>query len=324
MLTVEPGAVEDEIARIIRDELLLGSEREIPFDAPLGELGVGLDSLALVNLLTAVDATFGVDLPEDIWLARGPLSVTDLADIVRRTPRTGAPTPRLDRSSPVLQGRLERIEHILRGRGPAGRAAWAAVRAVAPTKRFFFANTRHFLLERQLDDVTSTTLAPPPGIDLRPFMPGDEAGLSGLWAPYHERRSRRAFERALGEGAIALVACEGSRVVALDLLSATGGGEVDLVRPDACFGSYLTEARRARGRGIGLALVAYSFRVARERGFRAQLTHVWEDNTAMLASATQLLGFRTIGTARRTRVAGLTWWSWELDGRRQRGPRLVL
>ena len=45
--TLEPAAVEEAIARIIRDELLLGSEREIPLDQPLGELGVGLAQVAL-------------------------------------------------------------------------------------------------------------------------------------------------------------------------------------------------------------------------------------------------------------------------------------
>src|SRR5512133_167112 len=63
--TLEPAAAEQEIARIVRDELLLGSEREIPLDQPLGELGVGLDSLALVNLLTAVEGAFGVELSDD-------------------------------------------------------------------------------------------------------------------------------------------------------------------------------------------------------------------------------------------------------------------
>ena len=59
--------------------------REIPLDQPLGELGVGLDSLALVNLLTAVEAAFQVELSDDIWTERGPLSVNDLAEIVRST-----------------------------------------------------------------------------------------------------------------------------------------------------------------------------------------------------------------------------------------------
>jgi acyl carrier protein/GNAT superfamily N-acetyltransferase len=321
---VTPDAVEQELARIIRDELLMGSERPLPFDAPLGELGLGLDSLALVNLLTAAEAAFGVELSDDIWTARGPLSIGGLAEIIRRTPRTVAAAASLERASPVLHGRLERVENRLSRYGPVGRAAWAAVRATAPAARFLYSNTRHLLLERRLDEPGADPLKPPPGIELRPLQAKDVGGLSNLWAPVHARRSQRALERSLGNGALALVACEEDRVLALDLVSADGDEEVDVVRPDACFGAYLTEAREARGRGIGLALIAYSFRIARERGFQVQLTHVWDGNTAMLASATQLLGFRRFGVARRTRVAGFTRWSWQEDGNRHSGPRLVL
>jgi acyl carrier protein/GNAT superfamily N-acetyltransferase len=322
--TLEPAAAEREIARIVRDELLLGSEREIPHDQPLGELGVGLDSLALVNLLTAVEAAFGVELSDDTWTARGPLSVHDLADIVRSTPRTAEHARPMDGEAPVLHGRLEQLEESLRRRGAVGRAVWAAARAAAPVKRFLFSRARHLLLERRLDDGPSTELTPPPGIELRTLAPGEKPHVSGLWAPVHTRRMTRRFERAVDDGAIAFVACEDNRVVALDLLSASGTEEIAISTPDACFGFFLFEARAARGRGIGLALAAYSFAVARERGFRAQLTHVWEGNTAMLAAATQLLGFRTIGSARRTHVAGVTRWSWQVGETRGRGRRLVL
>jgi acyl carrier protein/GNAT superfamily N-acetyltransferase len=320
---LEPAVAEQEIARIIRDELLLGSGREIPFDEPLGELGIGLDSLALVNLLTAVEAAFEVELSDDIWTERGPLSVHDLADLVRSAPRTAA-RPTIEGDSPVLQGRMEQFEHALRGRGAAGRAAWAAIRVAAPARRFLFDRSRHLLLERRLDDVAPLEPAPPPGIELRQLAPEEEPDLSDLWAGPNARRMRRAFEHAVEDGAITLVACEGSRVLALDLISARGGEDVEIVSPGACFGFFLVEARAARGRGIGLALAAYSFAVARERGFRAQLTHVWEGNTAMLAAATQLLGFRIIGSAKRTRVVGRTRWSWQVDSRSGRGRRVVL
>jgi acyl carrier protein/GNAT superfamily N-acetyltransferase len=320
---LEPAVAEQEIARIIRDELLLGSGREIPFDQPLGELGVGLDSLALVNLLTAVEAAYGVEISDDIWTERGPLSVDDLADLVRSAPRTAA-RPTIDRDSPVLQGRMERFEHAFRGRGAGGRAVWAAIRVAAPVKRFLFHRTRHLLLERRLDDVASMELAPPSGIDVRPLAPEEKPDLSDLWAPANAKQLRHVFEQAVDDGAIALVACEGSRVVALDLISGRGGEDVVIVSPGACYGFLLLEAPAARGRGIGLALAAYSFVLARELGFRAQLTHVWEGNSAMLAAATQLLGFRIIGSGLRMRVAGMTRWSWQVGDTRRRGRRLVL
>jgi acyl carrier protein len=318
---VRQEAAQEEILRIVRDELLFGSEREIPVDAPLGELGMGLDSLALVKLLTAVEATFGVDIPDDVWTARGPLTVDDLAEIVAEAPkreeaaRAAQPT--------LVRGRMERAEHALANGGPARRAVWAIVRLVAPVKQFAFAYSRTFILERRLDDVGAMP-AEPPGIVLRLYAPEDEGALDGLWPSFAQRHGRRFLRRSLRDGAIAPVAVEAGRIVALDLLSATGEDEVEVERSDACFGYWLTEAPAARGQGIGLALVAYSLRVARERGFRAQLTWVAEDNTAMLAAATQLLGFRSIGTASRLRVLGFTRWSWDVRGRRGRGRRLVL
>jgi GNAT superfamily N-acetyltransferase len=113
-------------------------------------------------------------------------------------------------------------------------------------------------------------------------------------------------------------------VVALDLVSAKGGEDVSIVSPGACYAFFLSEAPDARGRGIGLALAAYSFAVARQRGFRTQFTHVWDGNNAMLAAATQLLGFRMIGSALRWHVLGATRWSWQVDGTRRSGSRLVM
>ena len=322
--THEPAAAEREIARIVRSELLLGSDRELPLDRPLGELGLGLDSLALVTLLTAIESSFGVELSDEIWTAREPLSIEDLAEIVRNTPRGSAEASARDRDLPLLQSRMERLEQRLQGRGAAGRAAWAAVRAAAPLQRFLFARTRHLLLERRLDENSVLDIAPPPGVELRTLAPDERPDLTDLWPPVHARRMQRAFDKEVAEGAIALVASEGPRVVALDLVSRDGGLDVDVKSTRSCFGYFLTEARAARGRGIGLALTAYSFAVARERGWVRQFTHVWEGNGPMLAASTQLLGFRVVGDARRTHVAGITRWSWQLGETQGHGPRLVL
>jgi acyl carrier protein/GNAT superfamily N-acetyltransferase len=321
---VNREAAQQEILRILREEVLLGSERSIQLDAPLGELGLGLDSLGLVKLLTAVEAAFAVDLPDDIWVARGPLSIADLAELVAAAPETEARAPAEVRAPSVVRGRMERAEQVLAEGGVAQRSAWVALRMLAPVKQFAFGYSRNLVLERRLDDVTKAPIEPPPGIDLRRYEPGDEGRLAGLWPAFAERHGRRFLRRSLREGAIALVAAEGSRIAALDLLSGTGEEEVEVEQPNACFGYWLTEAPTARGRGIGLALVAYSLLVARESGFRTQLTWVAEDNAAMLAAATQLLGFHSIGTASRLRFAGYTHWAWAIRDRRGRGRRLVL
>jgi acyl carrier protein/GNAT superfamily N-acetyltransferase len=315
---VSREAAQQEIVRLVREELLFGSDRPIPLDAPLGELGVGLDSLALVRLLTAVENTFGVEVEDDVWVARGPLTVEDLAEIVTEAPgRNGARSE----EPALVRGRMERAEQALAHGGGLQRAAWSVIRLLGPAKQFLFGRTRTFVLERELDDA-EPRLEVPPGIVLRPHAPADD--LTGLWPAFAEQHGRRFLRRQLDEGAGALVAADGDRVLALDLLSATGEDEVRLVQPETCFGYWLTEAPAARGRGIGLALVAYSLGVARELGFRTQVTWVAEDNAAMLAAATQLLGFRAIGTATRLRLLGVTRWSWDIQGRRGSGRQLLL
>jgi acyl carrier protein/GNAT superfamily N-acetyltransferase len=316
-------AVEQELVRIVRDELLIGSEREIELDRPLGELGVGLDSLALLNLLTRIESTFEVELPDDVWTRRGPLSLTDLAELVAAMPSTAAQAATPKQPAPILQGRMERVEYGLRRFGPPGRAAWAGVRLAAPARRFLLTRDRNVILERRLD-AEAPPVAAPEAVILRPFRAEDEERLTGLWAPFNEPSGRRGLKQWLRRGANALVAAEGDRVVALDVFSVDGDDDVQLARSKACYGVYLAEAPDVRGRGVGLALVAYSFEKARELGFRTQLTYVREDNTPMLAATTQLLWFEAIGSARRTHVLGLTRWSWEIDGRRGRGPALVL
>ncbi len=316
-------SVEQELARIVRDELLLGSDRELPLDVPLGELGVGLDSLALVNLLTKIEAVFGVELPDDVWTRRGPLSLAGLAELVAATPHGGTPAPADSQPEEILQGRMERAEYALRRYGALGRAAWAGLRVAAPAKRFLFTRDRNVILERSLDADPVPARAPEPVV-LRTFEPGDENRLTGLWAPFNEASGRHGLREWLQRGATALVAVEDEAVVAVDVVSDDGDEDVRLSRPHACYGVYLAEAPAVRGRGIGLALVNYSFEHARKRGFRTQLTYVREDNTPMLAATTQLLGFEVIGSGLRTHVAGVTRWSWQVDGRRGRGPALVL
>lgn len=314
-----------EITAVLRDQLLLGSERALPLDTPLAELG--LDSLAVLYLVTTVEERLGVALSDEN-LARGrPISLQDVIEAaVAGAPvrPTGTALPR----PPAIPAhhRMERLHHALSGRGLLGAGARAALIAGWRAERVLLKLTRHALLERRLDGREQAVIDAPPGVDLRPYGASDAARLAGVWPRFDERRSRRAMERWLADGAIALVATEGHRIVAVDLLSTDGDpGEIELSPSrGACWGLHLTEAPDVRGRGIGLALLAYSLRVAEERGYRAQITAVRDDNAPMLAACVQLLGFSHLGIARRTRILGITRWSWKIDGVRHRGPRLAL
>jgi acyl carrier protein/GNAT superfamily N-acetyltransferase len=317
---VSEARVEERLQHIVRDHLLVGSDRELSLDAPLGELG--LDSLAMVNFLTSVESSFGVALPDDAWIAREPLTLEGVAALIKAAGAEEAATgPRNVPAS--TSSRRERLERALAKRGAPGRVAWWGILRLRRVQWFLFDRTRNVVLERRLDVADWPRIVPPPGVELRPYEADDDT-LIGLWPPLEERKARRELALAMARGASALVACEGKRIVALDLLSATGEKGVHVSKPGACYGFMLEVAPAARGRGVGTALLAYSLGVAREQGFRAQLTFVKDNNREMLATATHVLGFRPIGRARRTRIAGRLWWSWAVDGVRGAGRELVL
>ena len=104
-------------------------------------------------------------------------------------------------------------------------------------------------------------------------------------------------------GVICLAAWEGDRIVAYDLLGPTGADDVTASN-GTCIGLNLHERCEARGRGIGLALLAASLPYTRELGFTRQATIVLERNRPMIAAATQILGFAVTGRAERLELAG--------------------
>jgi acyl carrier protein/GNAT superfamily N-acetyltransferase len=319
--------VESEVVRLVRDGLLGGSDRPIQLDAPLGQAGLGLDSLGILQFVIAVEAEFGIEVPDDFLTSHGSVTLAEIVDLVTasapvREPEAAPPVP--DPTAPPVHHRMERLHDRFEEYGAPGRALWPAARRAWPAVRFTLSRSRHVILERPLQVPGPTVVEPPAGVTLHDGIPTG-ADFSGLWPDYLEARSRRSVEQWLRDGAWALAAVEGDRVVALDLLSTTGSEEVEL-RPDrhACWGHSLFEASAVRGRGIGLSLLAYSLRSANERGFRSQLAMVRDDNRPMLTACIQLLGFGRLGTASRTRVLGVTRWTWEIDGRTERGRRLAL
>lgn len=319
--------VERELVDLVRDDLLGGTDRPIQLDEPLGQSGVGLDSLGVLQLVTAIEAEFGIAVPDDFLTSHGSVTLAEIVDFVTasapvREPKTVPPVQ--DPTAPPVHHRMERLRDDLEGYGLAGRLLWGAALFVWPAVRFTFSRSRHVILERSVQAVGQAPVESPVGVALHDGIPAG-ADLSILWPDFLRARSRRSVEKWLRKGAWALTAVEGERVVGLDLLSSTGSDEVEL-RADrlACWGHSLYEAPAMRGRGIGLALLSYSLLSASERGFRSQLALVRDDNRPMLAACTQLLGFQTIGTATRTRVLGLMHWSWEAEGHKGRGRRLTL
>lgn len=77
--------IEDLVLDTLRRTALSGSRRTVGLDEPLGELGLGLDSLALIEFATAIEKRFQVQLPDEMWMDRGQLSLRRLSDWIHQS-----------------------------------------------------------------------------------------------------------------------------------------------------------------------------------------------------------------------------------------------
>jgi GNAT superfamily N-acetyltransferase len=115
--------------------------------------------------------------------------------------------------------------------------------------------------------------------------------------------------------------------VGIDWLSLSGeydtstGLEITTV-DGCCYAMNLYE--KYRGQGIGLTLLSASLEAGRRRGCTAQVTIVEESNTRMMSVATQVFGFRQIGSIRTRRVLGKASSTWKKDGQEQRKATVLL
>ncbi|MFI9270992.1 acyl carrier protein [Kitasatospora sp. NPDC052896] len=67
------------ILTVIRDVINLPLPDRVEDDLPLGEEGLGLESLAMIELVLQLEARFGIELPEE---ELDPAVVTDLGSLV--------------------------------------------------------------------------------------------------------------------------------------------------------------------------------------------------------------------------------------------------
>jgi len=72
-------AIERELVHHLREHVLLGSDRAIDLDRPLGP-AIGLDSLGLMEFLAAIEERFDVEFPDTLWTDRRDFTLRRLAD----------------------------------------------------------------------------------------------------------------------------------------------------------------------------------------------------------------------------------------------------
>lgn len=324
----------NEIIEILRRDILRGSSRTIAAANPLGEGGVGLDSLALVELVTALENHYDIDIPEEEWIDRGRLTIDVLAEIVARGLKEDTSGERSDRNGEHIEhgsrpGRGERMRTAFEEQGVLGGAKWIAEKAVKKTTGAAFQQSSFYILSYDLRSTSATTLPNNPELTFRLAELKDIGAAEQIYAPQERQRKRQRFHERISNGHLCYAAWIGNRMVAIDWVTdktdfePTTGLTIS-PSPGSCYGLDLREHPDFKSQGIGMALLGHCLNDCRQRGYRTQFAIVDATNKKMLMASVQLLGFRTVGRIWSKKVIGKTSTQWEINGRTGSDSELVL
>ncbi len=330
--------IEQDVIRCLRKIVLCGSDREIPLHAPLGEMGLGLDSLALVGFVNALEKAFGIAFPDDIWTERGQLTLEYFVNLITASwPRVHhpdvhaiqAPDPPLSEISAVEASSLVKLALVIRKLGWWRGLRWAASRFLLRFLHFFYERETFFILACNLFERNGFTYPSSLNLVFREARPQDTAGLKGLWEPHSEKNMINLFQKRLEAGYICLTAWHEDKIVGIDWILATGDDEPGTglklrMGAGVCYGLNLYEHKMYQGKGVGLAVLAFSIAEARKRGYHTQFTFVRAKNAKMLSASTHLFGFKKIGHIHTTRILRQPSSVWHMGERSGRGEILLL
>jgi GNAT superfamily N-acetyltransferase/acyl carrier protein len=326
-------ALADRIVAVLRQSALHGSSRPVSLDQPLGPDGVGLDSLGLLEFTAALEETFGVRLPDEVWTTGHRLTLRTIAARIealipeRRPPSPIRQAPAEAQVGTSAESRLARIRGSLRELGLIPTVRWVIGRATDRIVGKVWRQQRQILLGI---DLTALPAAADGGevLTFREATLADLERLAGFWEPEQQEVWIRLVQERFRPGMLCFVALQGDQIVAIDWVSERGADAPAIglrieTRPGSCYGLNLFEHRAHRGRGAGLALLRHVLAEARRRGFHRQATLVDSENTRMLTTAIQLLGFTPIGEVRTSWVFGRPLTRWRVDGQLGRGTLTI-
>lgn len=325
-----PEAVRGDVLRLLRQHALLGSGREVGPDDPLGPR-VGLDSLALVTYLTALENRFGVQFPDVLWTERRQLTVRRLADHVvalRRGTKAVQGTRQARHGIPLTGSAWQKVGAVTWTRELWAGITWVIRRLAARVGRVFFTRQRFYLLRFDLvrDPIRVST---PSGITLRAVTEADSEALADFWRTVPDAAEERNFQNQPGCRYIRMAGWEAGTIAGLCLIT-SGAFDAHALRlrietvEGTCWGQGLVERRGCEGRGVGLALLSTCVQEAKNHGFALQLTLVADTNVKMLASCVQLLGFEKVGGVTVFRLLGWPVARLRFNERAWWGRRLVV
>lgn len=323
--------IEAGVISMLRRSALGGSDRDIQTSDQLGELGLGLDSLALVEFVTALENQYGIQFPDDFWVERGQLTLQHFIDVIAESNR---PTKQ---SSSISKGeiteksqadekpktKLETIAMVIEAEGWLRGSYWIFKKLLG---RIYRADQKRFILAYDLKRNDIPKYSPDIDIDLRIADINDEKALSKIEVVQHDKEMNTdLFRNRLDSGFLCFVAYHNGQIIGVDWVSDQGNddyvntGLKFEMEKDSCYGLELYEDKRFIGKGVGLALLIYSLTVCKERGYAKQITWVDGDNAPMLSSSVQLLGARKIGETQDKIIFSKPFTRWTIEGKKGSG-----
>jgi len=325
-----------EVIAVLRKIAAGGSSREIKDSDSFGEFGLGLDSLALLHFITALEHRFSIELPENIWVDRGQLNLKNLVDLIAEAVK-GRELIALDQGELPSKiapenghgSKWNKLAAVARRDGVIPMAAWVAGKAFAESSALLYRKDRYHILSFDLALQSIPVVNAPGGANFLEVGIDDLGSADGLWHKSKIREKHRLFEARLRNGFIGYATWINGRIAGLCWITMLGDHEPQTglhikAGEGSCYGLDLEEHPDYRGQGVGLATIAYSMRGARERGCRYLYSVVHEGNERMLGASIQLLGYTTVGEIVTKRYLGRPKSVCVLGGRAVKGKVLLL
>jgi GNAT superfamily N-acetyltransferase/acyl carrier protein len=307
---------EKELLELLRDYALGNGDTDVSIAEPLGQGGVGCDSLALVRFVTAVENRFSVELPDSIWQDRHQISIRHIAGIIcsaapGKSSSKAVPCDALVAPGPAHRSMREQIKAEFQKNGIGATLAYLISKAERRLQRAIYQRQTIIVMSRDLKDFALPEGRGPKDLVLREASDGDIPRLNEFWSSRIRIEKLRLFNKRRSRGCIPFIAVRGTEIVGIDWIS-PHGDEIPELRATirthngSCYGFDLSE--KYRGEGIGLALLEFSLAEAKRRGFQKQVTYTSSDNAPMLSATIHRLGFQIIAIVESFRfISSIRW-----------------
>jgi len=324
--------IEQQVLTILNDKSFGLSGREISLAMPLGQEGLGLDSLALVGFITELENRFDIEIPETIWVEKRGLTLIDLIDLIADSKAGKTTQTEKTKSPPLIEHHMtlgEKWRTAAREKGFFASLIFVAGKLLIRIKKLIYHTDKLYILQFDLGSQEIPKFDRIEDLYLRRASAEDSDMILDFWPPSQREYKLGRFKKRLEEGYMCFIGITDNNIVAIDWVTdredyePMTGLNVNL-QSGSCYGLDLSEHVRYKNRGYGLATLLYCMEATKEMGYKKHYTIVHAENEKMLLTSIQLIGYSKAGEINTRRIFNRPSSTWELHGTHGEGRILVL